>query len=400
MKQKKSIKFISQLITLSLLGTQVVQAAGAIPQIVVNTTNDQSTASLTTLREAVDAANLLSGAEIIFDETVFSNPQTITLEQGEILITSEMTITGPGADLVTIDADNLSRIFTLNDSNSQVGRRVNIFGITLTNGNGESLVSNNGQGGCLFSAERLRLSASVIKNCNSSSEGGGAKTTRGENIIENSTFLNNTAVTGGGLAHQAGSSNIIIGSTFSGNTATRRGGGINVIQTGSIDFINNTVSNNQAGTGAGINANSAININNSTIINNVGQGINLRQDNIQNSVIAGNTDIDCFFDNIGFNNQNNLDTDGSCGIGAVNHITVADPLLGSLANNGGLTMTHLPLIGSPVIDMGDDSLCTEFDQRAVLRPQDGDADGSAICDIGAVELLIDLIFKDGFEAES
>jgi hypothetical protein len=68
-----------------------------------------------------------------------------------------------------------------------------------------------------------------------------------------------------------------------------------------------------------------------------------------------------------------------------------------LADNVGLTLTHLPLSGSSVIDSGDDSLCVEFDQRGRIRPKDGD--GTATFDIGAVEVGADFgfIFTDGFE---
>ena len=56
--------------------------------------------------------------------------------------------------------------------------------------------------------------------------------------------------------------------------------------------------------------------------------------------------------------------------------------LGPLANNGGFTLTHLPLPpianGSGPIDNGSCPGGT-FDQRGVLRPQ------RVACDIGAVE---------------
>jgi len=66
-----------------------------------------------------------------------------------------------------------------------------------------------------------------------------------------------------------------------------------------------------------------------------------------------------------------------------------DPLLGPLANNGGSTLTHALLPGSPAIDAGDPAVCAaapvnNLDHRGVARPQ-----GSA-CDIGAVEA--DLIY--------
>jgi parallel beta helix pectate lyase-like protein len=76
----------------------------------------------------------------------------------------------------------------------------------------------------------------------------------------------------------------------------------------------------------------------------------------------------------------------------------ADPALGALADNGGFTRTHLP--GGAAIDRGEAGGCPAVDQRGVDRPADGDADGIALCDVGAVELELELdtIFADGFDA--
>jgi len=73
--------------------------------------------------------------------------------------------------------------------------------------------------------------------------------------------------------------------------------------------------------------------------------------------------------------------------GAGTDLTVVDA--GGL--NGGPTFTHLPQPGSPAIDAGAPPTfpagpCTRTDQRGVERPQDGDGNGQAICDIGAVEV--------------
>jgi len=73
-----------------------------------------------------------------------------------------------------------------------------------------------------------------------------------------------------------------------------------------------------------------------------------------------------------------------------------DPGLGPLADNGGFTWTHLP--GPAAIDHGLDSGCLPIDQRSVPRPIDGDGDGIARCDAGAVESVRDAIFADGFES--
>jgi hypothetical protein len=86
----------------------------------------------------------------------------------------------------------------------------------------------------------------------------------------------------------------------------------------------------------------------------------------------------------------NLSDDASCGSASANLKVVADAMLGPLADNGGPTMTHALLPGSPAIDMADDAICATdangVDQRGRQRPADGDGDGVAICDIGAFEV--------------
>jgi hypothetical protein len=55
-------------------------------------------------------------------------------------------------------------------------------------------------------------------------------------------------------------------------------------------------------------------------------------------------------------------------------------ILAPLKNNGGSTLTHALVKGSPAIDAAPvDANCPATDQRGVARPQGGG------CDIGAVE---------------
>jgi hypothetical protein len=60
-------------------------------------------------------------------------------------------------------------------------------------------------------------------------------------------------------------------------------------------------------------------------------------------------------------------------------------MLGSLADNGGPTLTHALLAGSDAIDAGGACPPPAIDQRGALRPADGDGDTSSACDIGAFE---------------
>lgn len=80
----------------------------------------------------------------------------------------------------------------------------------------------------------------------------------------------------------------------------------------------------------------------------------------------------------------NLADDDSCGLNAPGD-QLGEPELGPLIRTGG-TFAHVPLAGSPLVD-GAGSVCPETDQLGIPRPLDGDRDGSALCDIGAVEAL-------------
>ena len=102
---------------------------------VLNTTDNAAGS----LRQAVLAA--ASGDTIIFDPSL--DEQTITLTSGEILVNTSVTISGPGADLLTISGNNARRVFHFN------GGASSISGLTIANGHvaGGNGVTGNGGGG-------------------------------------------------------------------------------------------------------------------------------------------------------------------------------------------------------------------------------------------------------------
>jgi hypothetical protein len=84
----------------------------------------------------------------------------------------------------------------------------------------------------------------------------------------------------------------------------------------------------------------------------------------------------------------NLESPGAtCELGADDFENVPDPGLSALGFFGGPAPVYRPLAGSPAVDVAIATPgCPALDQRGLPRPQDGDGDGNAICDIGAVEI--------------
>ncbi len=236
----------------------------------------------------------------------------------------------------------------------------------------------------------------IFSNNPATFDGGGIDNiNNGVLTVTNSTLSGNSAVNGGGIDN-AGTI-YIINSTLSGNTATANGGGIR--NTGGTAYvINSTLSGNTAtANGGGIHNNNATTyITNTTITNNsspVGDGVyhNSGTITIRNTLIANNigpATTECagpalFLTDRGFN----WVEDGSC-----TSTAYGDPNLAVLADNGGPTKTHKPLLPPGVIDQGHCSGYTT-DQRGSTRPID-DPGGVPVvnppagdgCDIGAVEV--------------
>lgn len=86
---------------------------------------------------------------------------------------------------------------------------------------------------------------------------------------------------------------------------------------------------------------------------------------------------------------NNIEDTDTCGFAASGDQPNTDPLLGPLADNGGETQTHILLPGSPAVDEETNTGCPSIDQRDVSRPINGAGVSLALCDIGAVEAMID-----------
>jgi hypothetical protein len=287
--------------------------------LTVNSIEDNLTAGdqLVTLREAIKAANTNtatdlgqtgSGADTIqFAWSVFGGTidATIQLQLGELELTEAATIDGPGDDLLTIDAQELSRIFNISATLGDF----TIDGLTLTNG--KTTGDANG-GGAILSQSSGNLFITDCIVINSFTEGanshGGGIAVMGNTTLTNSVVAGNHTKTfafgggifvngqirlidstvsgnhteldfgfGGGIA-VFGAGELIRSSVMDNHTTgiNAHGGGI-VVQ-GTITISNSTVSGNhtdgEGSHGGGIHVNGSINMTESTVDNNRTMGAN------------------------------------------------------------------------------------------------------------------------------
>ncbi|HEY2092173.1 MAG TPA: choice-of-anchor Q domain-containing protein [Thermoanaerobaculia bacterium] len=232
------------------------------------------------------------------------------------------------------------------------------------------------------------------------STGGGAISIQGGIAgIAQSTFVGNSAGSAGAIQIY-GNSTFQVDATidscaFVNNSATSYGGGaiaIELLNPGSVvHIVNDTFTGNSvpaSGYGAAIYAAAEpVSITNCTIAGNNGGTAGgavyfaARASAMNNTIIASNSGGNCSFEEGStFAGGHNLQFGDSTCTG----VTVADPLLQSLADNNGTTQTMALGAGSPAIDAADMTLAPSVDQRGLPRT-DGNLDGNVAPDIGAFE---------------
>ncbi|NEO55452.1 MAG: DUF4347 domain-containing protein [Okeania sp. SIO3B5] len=261
-----------------------------------------------------------------------------------------------------------------------------------------STISGNeagfGGGGIGNSDGTVNLSHSTISN-NSAEEYGGGIFNSGTVNINNSTISDNSASGylsyglvyggyGGGIYNLVGIASIK-NSTISGNSADYGGGGISN-SGGTAIISNSTITGNEAPSDLGSG------ILQKTYLRRVYDGNNYydksyySSSTVTSSIVSGNINSDV--DSVENNNTLTSGDNNLIGTGnAINDFNgdndqtgITNPLLGDLADNGGPTLTHLPLPDSPAIDAGSNPNALTTDQRGEPRFV-----GEGV-DIGAVEL--------------
>ena len=317
------------------------------------------------LRQVIDAAN----ATVEADTITFAPNVTGTIELLSTLpfITTDVTIEGPGATILTISGKGAGfRVFRINSGGS-----VTISGLTISNGN------DGVWGGGILNFGRLTLTDSLLSGNSATFDGGGIYND-GTATITNSTLSNNTASNGGGIYNRG--TLTITNSTLSGNSATNNGGGIFNGSTKTTKISNSTLSNNSASGGDG----------GGGIFIDFRTTVTIKNLIVANSPVGGNCFVFGTLISADITAGVNLATDNTCAgvLTVFKQVTTAALNLGPLnLNSPGTIPTHALLPGSAAIDKISVTECTDVDsnpvttdQRGVTRPQ-----GPA-CDVGAFEV--------------
>lgn len=383
-------------LAVSLLAEFRVEARPAAPTFTVNSAVDVVAGGvltngvcetapancICTLRAAIMKANHFPGGGVAINIPAGTYGLVIAPNglddetTGDLNITNTMTINGAGAASTSIDANKIDRVINVGPSVT-----VTISNLTIRNGYA------NSTGGGIFNNGSLTINTSTISDNQSANGNGGgiANFSVGTFLtLTQSTIRGNMAgngFAGGGLFNDSGTVTLI-NSTISNNSASSFGGGI-YNDGGTLSAFYSTIAGNLADNNAsGSSHGGGIYVNFPTV--------NLRS-TLLGQNFAGAANDDCS-GNITSQDYNLIQTTAGCTIGgATTHNLTADPLVDSLANNGGPTQTRALFDASPASHAIPTAQCTDqfgapftVDQRGFARPSLG------ACDIGAYEGTIPL----------
>jgi predicted outer membrane repeat protein len=402
---------------------------------VVTNNNDNGAGSL---RQAIFDARGPDGDTITFSSNVVG---TIILTNGEFAFGNGLNINGPGANVLVVSGNNMSRVF------HPTGGPVNISGLSVWNGRvvgTNEPVGQNGEnvrGGGVLNEGNLTLTSCILSNNtalggqggsqdqsglsgNGGNGFGGGVCNLGTLSLAQCTLIANAGIGGqggpvtdgqfpgtggqgwgGGLYTEGPVS--LSRCTVSGNNGTAGtgpggpGGGVGggLYSTASLNLTNCTVASNTASgssfdSGGGIANFGSLIIRNCTVAGNhaTSDGGLTGGGDLGNTILAGNTgspspDTSGTVTSSDYNLLQN--TNGCSFTGSTTHsITGVDPKLGPLQDNGGPTFTMALLAGSPALDRGK-SFGVTTDQRGAPRPFNFGAVSGALpgdgSDIGAFE---------------
>jgi predicted outer membrane repeat protein len=154
---------------------------------------------------------------------------TILLTTGQLEVTQDLSISGPGSGVIMVSGNNASRVFHV-----EAGVHLAISGLSIVDG------TVTGDGGGILNSGTLTVTDATISE-------------------------NSAGVEGGGIDNEGNGTLTVTGSLISGNTAPSGGG---IQNDGIMTMTACPVSNNTAVGGGGINSNGTLSLTASVICNN------------------------------------------------------------------------------------------------------------------------------------
>jgi Domain of unknown function (DUF4214) len=357
--------------------------ANFVVDLAIDQDNGNVVAGDVSLREAIKLANTTTGADTItFSPTVFNSPKTMVLTLGRINITDSLTITGPGANRLVLDAFYASQIFYVDGGAVENAKTITLEGLTLLHGKTTSVPTADYNGGALSSRNaRLRLLNMSLSSSSSAGFGGGMYVQGGTTTVLNSNILLSSSKLNGGGCYSENAQAQMINVTVAQNTTQVAGGGI-YCYNGSLVATNCTIVNNNSNsadvsatyTGGGLyNSSNEITVLNTIIARNYrGSSTSILDDVGGPSAFANASSNNLIY---------NAATAGGLTNGANNNIVGLDPVLGVFQDNGGQTITYAVGQNSPALGKGSATVLNyvPYDQRGTPRD-------TGTPDIGAYEV--------------
>jgi predicted outer membrane repeat protein len=254
---------------------------------VTSTADTTAQGTVLTLREAVELVDGTLGRSLMPQEqqqvsgllgsndtirfSLPPGPQTITLTGAELDLTSPVTITGPGAGALTIDADHQGRVFTVGRIfDPEPDLVVSLSGLTVADG---STPGPDDYGAGLLNFGTASLSKMAFIGDHAGSHGGGAIYNVGSLTLTDSTLLDNSTDSGGpgaGIVNTSSGTLTVRNTTFAGNTAGEGGDGGAINNSGPLTVSGCTFVNNTAGSdGAGINNTGPLTVSDTVFVGNI-----------------------------------------------------------------------------------------------------------------------------------
>jgi hypothetical protein len=273
---------------------------------------------------------------------------------------SDNTAGGSGGGFYAADGATIavtSATVSGNHAGGYGGALMDERGATITFSNGSLLGNHATNGAAVFAGATLNVSLTDAAGNTAADYGVFLFGSDSHGTVRDSTIHDNT---GGAVTTHSGAAVALSQVTITannGNTAFSRPGGIEAFGTTHIVADHLTVAGNSGDGQVRHSDPSVLSISESTVDGPGG----------------------CVGDPVQQSGANHEFPGTTCGF-AVH----GDPLLGPLQDNGGAVPTMLPGAGSPIVDAG--ASCPGADVRGIARPQDGDGDGTARCDLGATEV--------------